>query len=129
MKVKLDITIDNVFFYIICLMVLLIPPAFSNSPYFSTTAAKVILLRIGTILASILWLISFIKGYKGLKWHLVASIALVWVGLIALSVITAIHLPTAIFGSYERLDGLITAINLVAIFLLALQLEIGRAHV
>ena len=114
-------------------LLFLVPIAISNLNLFGVGPAmpltfdqfdivKLFVMRACTIVALGGWLASLLLRGGRVRLTKVDWLILVFLIWVALTTITSIHWPTALFGKYRRFEGLLSFINYAVVFFLMVQL-------
>ncbi|MFA5844972.1 MAG: O-antigen ligase family protein [Coriobacteriia bacterium] len=115
------------------LLVILVPVAISNLTwlgiggrmpltYDQFDIAKVFTMRVITLVAAGLWGWRVFTRGGTLRRTKVDWLVLIFLAWVALTTVTSIHPPTAIFGKYRRFEGLISFVNYAVVFFLVVQM-------
>ena len=103
-------------------MVVVLPLVMSQITMDMFDIAKLVAMRLLTLLAIAFWLLKMLSSKKStLRWLRIDILLIGFIGLAILSTILSIHVPTSLHGKYMRFEGLFTFLNYVAIYVLALQ--------
>ncbi len=122
---------DRVVWICLHLIVLLVPIAMTNISVFGGTGlpltydqfdiVKVFVMRAITLVAVGAWLWGILLNGGRIRFTKVEWLILAFLGWLVLTSAVSIHPATAIFGKYRRFEGLISFVNYMAVFFLALQ--------
>ncbi|HZD59454.1 MAG TPA: O-antigen ligase family protein, partial [Anaerolineae bacterium] len=117
---------DQWAFYAFLAIAVALPLAMSRITFDQFDIAKVLALRILTLLTLAFWVGRMLTSRTPeLRWSKLDFIVIGFLVLTFISTITSIHLPTALHGKFKRYEGLLTFINYGIIYFLALQLFTG----
>ncbi|MCE5192115.1 MAG: O-antigen ligase family protein [Actinomycetia bacterium] len=122
---------DRVVWVCLHLLVLLVPIAMSNTSVFGGRGlpftydqfdiVKVFLQRAIMLVAAGAWLWGILVKGGRVRFSRIEWLVLAFLGWLVLTSVLSIHPPTAIFGKYRRFEGLISFVNYMVVFFLALQ--------
>jgi O-antigen ligase len=125
-------TSERVAYYLLHALVFLVPVAISNFVWTGIATlpfsfdqfdlAKVMVQRVVTIAALAAWAWSFLTHGGKLRKSSFYWLIGAFLGWALLSSVFSIHVPTALFGKYRRLEGFFSFVNYAAVFFLVLQL-------
>ncbi len=107
----------------------LIPAVFSNSFYFPFITGKNFLFRVITEIIFVLWLMLILRDASArpkrslILWALLATVA-----VLTLATIFGVNPYRSFWSSFERMDGLITYLHLLALFLVLMSTLNTRAR-
>ena len=120
--VALPNQLDTWVFYGLLAISVALPLAMSRITFDQFDIAKVLLLRIFTLVTVSLWVWKMVTTRKKeLRWSKVDFAVIAFLLLVFISTITSVHVPTAIHGKYKRYEGLLTFLNYGILYFLALQ--------
>ncbi|MEW5705293.1 MAG: O-antigen ligase family protein [Actinomycetota bacterium] len=99
-----------------------LPLAMSRITYDQFDIAKILSLRILTLIIVVFWSLKMLSQKKHqIRWSKLDFFVLAFLVLGFISTITSIHIPTSIHGKYKRFEGLLTFLNYGILYFLALQ--------
>ena len=99
-----------------------LPLALSRITFDQFDIAKILSLRILTLIIVVFWIAKMLSQKKHqIRWSKLDFFVLAFLVLGFISTITSIHIPTSIHGKYKRFEGLLTFLNYGILYFLALQ--------
>ena len=119
-------------------MIFLVPIATSNFTFlgadlpFTDDAfdlVKVVVLRVFSLVALAAWAWAMLRQGGKLRRTPIEWLILAFLGWVAITTITSIHWPIALFGKPRRYEGLLTFVNYAVIYFLVLQFADSAARV
>lgn len=114
--------LDRWVFYGLLAISVALPLAMSRITFDQFDIAKILLLRIFTLITISLWVWKMLTTRKQeLRWSKVDFAVIAFLVLVFLSTVTSVHVPTAIHGKYKRYEGLLTFLNYGILYFLAMQ--------
>ncbi len=122
---------DRIVWVCLHLLVILVPIAMSNLTVFGGIGlpltydqfdiVKVFLQRAIMLVAVGAWVWGILVNGGRIRFTKVEWLVLAFLGWLVLTTVISIHPATAVFGKYRRFEGLISFVNYMAVFFLALQ--------
>jgi O-antigen ligase len=122
--------LDTTMYYILHVMVFVIPMLFAQISYDQFDLIKVVSLRAVTLVLIVLYAWrAFMRREVPVRRSPIDLVILAFLAWVFLSSILSVHVPTAIFGKYRRYEGLISLVNYAVLFYLTTQIVTSMKQV
>jgi len=113
---------DQWAFYGFLAIAITLPLAMSRITYDQFDIAKILSLRVITLVTLFFWVWKMLTSKKQeLRWSYVDFAVVAFLLLAFISTVTSIHFPTALHGKFKRYEGFLTFLNYGMLYFLALQ--------
>lgn len=114
---------DQWAFYGFLAIAITLPLAMSRITYDQFDIAKILSLRVFTLVTLLFWVWKMLVSKKQeLRWSYVDFAVAGFLLLVFISTVTSIHFPTALHGKFKRYEGFLTFLNYGILYFLALQI-------
>ena len=117
---------DNWIAWLFYAMLVLLPVMFSRISYDQFDLVKLAIFRVLILAVVFIWVAKMLTKSEPINWSWREGLLVAFLVLGTLSVLTSIHVPTALYGKYKRYEGLLTFITYLTAYFIAAQTFKGK---
>ncbi len=120
---------DDWLVWLIFAILVLVPLVISRVSFDQFDIIKMAVFKVIILALVIIWISRMLTSPKPIMWSWREGLLVLFLIVGVMSVLTSIHIPTALHGKYKRYEGFLTFVSYISVYFIALQTFRKRGQV